>query len=222
VAAGRVLDLSHEISDGMVTYPGLPAPEISDFLGREASRERYAPGTEFQIGRISMIGNTGTYLDAPSHRFADGDDLSKVDLARTVDVPGIVVRAPDRDARAVDVGAFEAHDIAGVAVLIHTGWDRHWLTERYGEDAPFITGAAAEWLAERAPALVGIDSLNIDDAGDPARPTHTALLRAGIPVVEHLTRLGELPESGFRFHAAPAAVAGMGTWPVRAYAVLPG
>jgi kynurenine formamidase len=215
-----VVDLSHVIRDGMVTYPGLPAPEISDFLSREDSRARYAPGTEFQIGRISMIANTGTYVDAPSHRFADGVDLSGLDLARLVDVPGIVVRAP-QDTRAVDVDAFDGRDVAGAAVLVHTGWDAHWETEAYGTGAPFLTRAAAEWLAARGPAVVGIDSVNIDDVDDGTRPAHTELLRAGIPVVEHLTRLGELPASGFRFHAAPAPVAGMGTWPVRAYALVP-
>lgn len=212
-----IVDLSHTIEDGMVTYPGLPAPYICDFLSREASRERYAPGTEFQMGKIEMVSNTGTYLDCPFHRYADGEDLADVGLERLVELPGLVVRV---STRFVDVDAFSGREVRGRAVLVHTGWDVHWRTERYGHDSPFLTAAAAEFLVENGVALMGIDSLNIDDTGDGTRPVHTALLGAGIPIVEHMTRLGELPETGFRFSAAPPKVRGMGTFPVRAFAAV--
>lgn len=216
----RYIDLSHEISDGLVTYPGLPAPQIDEYLTREASRERYAPGTEFSIGRITMVANTGTYLDTPFHRFGDGFDLTGVKLERVVDLEGVLVRVVEGAGRPIGPDLFAGLEVRGKAVIIHTGWDRHWATPEYGLGHPFVTRDGALWLAEQGATLVGIDSLNIDDGADGERPAHTALLRAGIPIVEHLTGLAALPNSGFRFTAVPARVAGMGTWPVRAYAVL--
>jgi kynurenine formamidase len=217
----RLIDLSHPIEDGMVTYPGLPAPEITEHLTREASRERYAPGTEFSIGRITMVANTGTYLDSPFHRFAEGPDLARLRLERTADLPGVVVRVPE-DVTAIGVPDLPVEDPRGRAVLFHTGWDRHWRTAAYGSGSPFLTRQTAEWLVAQDAALVGIDSLNIDDAADASRPAHTVLLEAGIPIVEHLTGLDQLPADGFRLHAAPSAVVGFGTWPVRVYALVEG
>jgi kynurenine formamidase len=214
------VELSHVVRDGMITYPGLPAPEIGDHLTREASRSHYGPGTEFHIGRISMVANTGTYVDTPFHRFAQGADLASLELSRVADLDGVVVRVLGSGTRVVDRNELVPHRVAGRAVLIHTGWDRHWGTERYGRGHPYLTADAAAWLAEQGAALVGIDSLNIDDTDDLARPAHTTLLGAGIPIVEHLGGLDQLPEKGFRFHAAPVAVEGMGSFPVRAYAVL--
>lgn len=219
-SAPTVIDLSHVIRQGMITYPGLPGPEIGDHLTREASREQYAPGTEFAINRISMVANTGTYLDSPFHRFADGGDLTTLPLSRLTDVDGVVVRTAGSAGRAIERSVFLPYDVAGKAVLIHTGWDRNWGTDQYGSGHPFLTADAATWLAEQQPALVGIDSLNVDDTDDGTRPAHTALLKAGIPVVEHLRGLDQLPPYGFRFHAAPLAVEGMGTFPIRAYALV--
>jgi kynurenine formamidase len=215
----RLIELSHPIGHGTITYPGLPAPEVSDHMSREASRTRYAPGTEFQIGRVSMVANTGTYVDSPFHRFPEGADLSRLPLSSLADLEGLVVRVEGAP-RAIDRGLLEPHEVRDRAVLVHTGWDRHWGSEQYGVGHPYLTGAAAEWLAAQGAALVGIDSLNIDDAADLARPAHTALLAAGIPIVEHLCGLGQLPPRGFRFHAAPPLFAGMGSFPVRAYAVI--
>jgi arylformamidase len=212
----RLIELSHVVEHGMITYPGLPGPEITDHLSREASRARYAPGTEFQIGRISMVANTGTYLDTPSHRFAGGFDLGQLPLASVADLDGLVVDA--RADRAID--RVEGLDVRGRAVLFRTGWDRHWRTDQYATAAPFVTPGAAKWLADAGAALVGIDSINIDDMADGARPAHTILLGAGIPIVEHLRGLDQLPPHGFRFHAAPPLVRGMGTFPVRAYAIV--
>jgi len=194
----RLIDVSHEIEAGMVTYPGLPAPIVSDYLSREASSGRYAEGTTFQIGRIEMIANTGTYIDAPFHRFEGGIDLGGLTLERLADVEGLVINATGRDGRAIDEEYFQGLDLRGRAVLIRTGWDAHWRTPQYGDGAPFVTSRAAELLVDAAPALVGIDSVNIDDAQDGSRPAHTWLLGAGIPVVEHLCGLNELPARGFR------------------------
>ncbi|MGH9767732.1 MAG: cyclase family protein [Blastocatellia bacterium] len=216
----RLIDVSHEIEAGMITYPGLPAPIISDYLSREASRGRYAESTTFQIGRIEMVANTGTYLDAPFHRFEGGIDLAGLPLERLADVEGMVIDATGRDGRAIDIGYFQGLDLRDRAVLIHTGWDARWRTPQYGEDAPFVTRRVAELLVEAAPALVGIDSVNIDDAQDGSRPAHTLLLGAGITVVEHLCNLNELPARGFRFHCVPVRFRGVGTFPVRAYAVI--
>ncbi len=217
--ASRLIDVSHEVENGLITYPGLPAPVVTDYLSREASAAHYAAGTTFQIGRIEMIANTGTYIDAPFHRFADGGDLSMLPLERLADVEGLLIDATQAG-RELGVVLFERCDVRGKAVLIRTDWDCHWRTPQYGEDAPFITRAAAEWLAARNPALVGIDSVNIDDKADGARPVHTLLLGAGIPVVEHLCNLAQLPAAGFRFHCVPVKFRGVGTFPVRAYAVL--
>ena len=219
-AARRVVDLSHPISHGMVTYPGLPGPEISDHLTRAASEEAYGPGVTFHIGRISMVANTGTYLDSPHHRYAGGDDLAALPLARLVDLEGTVVRVGGSGARPVDVAQLAPYEVAGRAVLIHTGWDRHWGTSAYGSDHPYLTEAAATWLVEQGAALVGVDSVNIDDTSDGRRPAHSTLLAAGIPIVEHLCHLDQLPPEGFRFHAAPPAIRDFGTFPTRAYALL--
>ncbi|HEX8573592.1 MAG TPA: cyclase family protein [Allosphingosinicella sp.] len=209
------IDLSHEIEHGMVTYRGLPAPHICDFWKREDTAANYDDGSTFQIGRIDMVANTGTYLDTPFHRFEDGDDLASVGLERLAGLDGLCVRAEGLEAGA---GLFEGLDVAGKAVLVHTGWDRHWRSESYYSDHPFLAEAAARLLAERGAALVGIDSYNIDDTRTRGRPVHTVLLGAGTLIVEHMTNLGALPPSGFRFTAAPPKVAGMGTFPVRAFA----
>ena len=216
--AARFIDLSHTIESGMITYKGLPAPLICDHLSREQSRSIYAPGTEFQIGRIEMVSNTGTYLDSPFHRFADGVDLSGLTLESVSDLPGMVVRVDSSQSRAVDRAHFGALEVRGRAVLVHTGWDRHWRTDRYFEGFPFLTEQAAIYLRDAGAALVGIDSHNIDDTSTGERPVHTTLLRAGIPIVEHMTNLGALPLRGFHFTAVPPKISGMGTFPVRAHA----
>jgi len=214
----RFLDLSHTIEHGMTTYPGLPGPVVCDFLSREASRARYAPGVEFQIGKIEMVANTGTYLDAPFHRYAAGKDVSELPLESLADLDAVVIRSGG--GRAIEREAFAGRALAGKAVLVRTGWDVHWGTPAYLDNHPYLTAAAAEHLGDAGVALVGIDSLNIDDMRDLARPVHSALLGAGIPIVEHLRGLGPLPDSGFRFTAVPAKVAGFGSWPVRAFATL--
>ena len=216
----RLIDLSHTIEHGMVTYKGLPAPVISDWLSRDASSARYAVGTTFQIGKIGMLANTGTYIDAPFHRFERGKDIAAYPLEAVADVPGIVIRATERGGRALDAPLFRGRDVRGKAVLLYTGWDAHWRTDRYALGHPFLTRAAAESLAESDAALVGIDSLNIDDDTDGARPAHTILLGAGIPIVEHLCDLGALPDQGFRFFAVPVKVKGMGSFPVRAFGLV--
>ncbi|MEH0970810.1 cyclase family protein [Micromonospora sp. CPCC 205546] len=219
----RLVELSHPITDGMTTLPGWPAPRITEWLTREASRANYAPGTEFQVGRIDMIANTGTYLDTPAHRFAGGVDLAATGLDRLADLPAVVVRVP-AGTRAVDRLLLAPYDVAGHAVLLHTGWSTHFGTDRYGApEAPYLTGDGARALVDAGAALVGIDSINIDDMSPTAageRPAHSALLAAGVPIVEHLTGLDALPPTGFRFTAAPPMVVGMGTFPVRAFAVL--
>jgi arylformamidase len=215
----KLVDLSHVIEDGMITYKGLPAPIICDHLSRIASRAIYADGTEFQIGKIEMVSNTGTYLDTPYHRFADGADTAGVGLERMADLPGLLVRV-DPAVRAIDADVFAGLEVRGHAVLVHTAWDRHWRTDQYFENHLFLTKASAEWLRDRGAILVGIDSFNIDDTGDMTRPVHTTLLGAGIPIVEHMTNLAALPDSGFRFSAVPPKIRGMGTFPVRAHARL--
>jgi arylformamidase len=214
------VDLSHAVEDGMITYPGLPAPTVCDFLSREQSRASYAPGTEFQIGRIDMCSNTGTYVDSPFHRFADGIDVSELSLDRLADLDAVTVNVAGAVGRAIDRAHLLPYDLAGKAVLVHTGWDRHWRTDAYGVGHPFLTAEAAEHLLEQGALLVGIDSLNIDDTDGGARPVHTTLLQAGVPICEHLTNLSALPTDGFRFSAVPVRVKGMGTFPVRAYATL--
>lgn len=188
----HLIDLSHTVEDGLITYKGLPAPIICDFLSREQSRAHYAPGTQFQIGKIEMVANTGTYLDSPFHRYEDGNDLSELELSSLADLDGIVVRARGEEARAIDTNAFAKLDVKGKAVLIHTGWSAHWRTDQYFEGHPFLTKDAAQLLADRGVALVGIDSYNIDDTADLTRPAHSILLRAGIPIVEHMCNLQQL------------------------------
>ncbi len=214
-----LIDLSHVVEHGMTTYPGLPGPIVCDYLSREASKAQYAGGTSFQIGKVELVANTGTYVDSPFHRYEHGKDLSQLDLTSLADLSGIVVDARESPG-AVDGALFASLDVSGRAVLVLTGWDRHWATEQYLSGHPFLTGSTAELLRERGAALVGIDSLNIDDTRDGFRPVHTTLLGAGIPVVEHLCNLGALPSSGFRFHAVPVKFRGVGTFPVRAYAVV--
>jgi kynurenine formamidase len=215
--AKRFIDLGHTVEDGLLTYKGLPVPVISDYMSRVASRSHYADGTEFHIGRIEMVGNTGTYIDAPFHRYAQGKDLSELPLESLADLPGI--RMDGNSASANDADLFTGSDLEGKAVLVHTGWSRHWLTDKYFDNPPFLTKKAAEFLVKSRASLVGIDSMNIDDINDKSRPVHTILLKANIPVVEHLTNLGELPPKDFRFFAVPVKVKSFGTFPVRAFAI---
>jgi len=218
-AAGRRhIDLSHTVEDGMTTYPGLPAPVIGDFMSREASRDHYAPGTELQIGSIQLCANTGTYVDSPFHRYADGTDLAGLPLDHLADLDAVVVNVTGNQGRTVIRQQLLPYDVEGRAVLVHTGWDRHWGTEAYFEQHPFLAADAATLLVESGAALVGIDSLNIDDNSTGERPVHTTLLAAGIPICEHLTNLDQLPAIGCRFSAVPVKVRGMGSFPVRAYA----
>jgi arylformamidase len=218
----RFVELSHVISAGMTTLPGFPAPEMRPWVTREASRALYEPGTEFALDFLTMVGNTGTYLDSPYHRYDGGTDLAGLRLEQLADLPAVVVRTAGTGVRAVDVAALEAIDVAGKAVLLHTGGDAGWGTPAYAVEAPYVTEAAAALLVAQGAALVGIDAINIDQmVPHGPRPVHTLLLAAGIPIVEHLTGLGQLPVTGARFTAAPPMVAGFGTFPVRAYAVLP-
>jgi len=218
--ATTLVDVSHVVADGTITYPGLPAPVITDHLSRAASRSRYAPGTEFQMGKIEMVANTGTYVDAPFHRYADGADLAKLPLEHVANLDGVVVRCVGRAERAIDRDAFAGVAVRDRAVLVHTGWDRHWGTAAYGVGHPFLTCAATAALVEAGARLVGIDSLNIDDTADGTRPAHSLLLGAGIPIAEHLCGLERLPDTGFRFFAVPVKVSGMGSFPVRAFAMV--
>jgi kynurenine formamidase len=221
------IDLSHTIEHGLITYKGLPAPILCDFLSREQSKQHYAPGTEFQIGKIEMVANTGTYLDSPFHRYEEGNDLSELELSSLANLDGVIVDAKsigqsanDKDGRAIDVGAFEGIDVKGKAVLIHSGWALHWRTDQYFEGHPYLTKEAAQHLADEGVLLVGIDSYNIDDTADLTRPAHSILLGSGIPIVEHMCNVEQLPQDGFKFFAAPPKIKGMGTFPVRAFAVV--
>ena len=216
----RFVDLSHVIEHGMETYKGFPGPRLCDFWTREASASHYDDGSSFHIGRIDMVANTGTYIDSPFHRYEDGDDLADLALAALANLTAIVVRRPFDSNICTDKADLERFDVSGKAVLIHTGWDRHWRTERYSDGHPFLTGAAADWLIGNGARFVGIDSYNIDDTREKARPVHSLLLGANIPICEHLTALGSLPDEGFRFSAVPPKIRGMGSFPVRAYALL--
>ena len=216
---GQLIDLSHIVEHGMVTYQSLPAPVISDHLSRAASRSHYAPGTEFHIGKIEMVANTGTYVDSPFHRFPDGMDLSELPLESLANLPGIVVPALHCGS-SINREAFTGLDLGGRAVLVHTGWARHWGSEHYYHGHTYLTVEAAAFLVEAGASLVGIDSYNIDDTRDGSRPVHTRLLAANIPICEHLCNLESLPPNGFRFHAVPVKVKDFGTFPVRAYACL--
>lgn len=213
-----LIDLSHTVEHGMITYKGIPGPIICDFLSREASKAHYAEGTTFHIGKIEMAANTGTYIDSPFHRYADGKDLSELALESIADVEGLVFRA-DPTQRAIGPELFAGAEVRSKAVLVHTGWDQHWRTDQYFEGHPFLTAEAAAWLKASGAVLVGIDSLNIDDTANGHRPVHSILLGADIPIVEHMCNLASLPESGFKLHAVPVKVRSFGTFPVRVYAV---
>ena len=213
------IDLSHTIVEGLITFKGLPGPIICDFLSRGASRDSYTEGTEFQIGRIDMVANTGTYIDCPFHRYADGKDLNETELERFVDLPGVMVHVNHHDRLVIEPGDLQRVDVAGKAVLVHTGWSEHWATERYFENHPFLTREAALYLRDQGAVLVGIDSHNIDDTRSRNdRPVHTTLLREEILIVEHLRGLDQVPDRPFLFNAVPPKIKGMGTFPVRAYA----
>jgi len=219
-SAERLVDLSHVIEQGMTTYKGLPGPHICDFWTREESAANYDDGSSFQIGKIDMVANTGTYVDSPFHRYADGKDLSELALESLAELDGILVRRPFENGLAIDADAFAGLEVRVKAVLVATGWDQHWRTDAYFTNHPFLTEAAASALVEGGAAFVGIDSHNIDDTRVRARPVHTVLLGADIPIGEHLTGLDQLPATGFRFSAVPPKIKGMGTFPVRAFAII--
>ena len=214
----RLIDVSHTVEHGMITYKGLPAPVISDHLSREESKTRYAPGTEFHIGKIEMVANTGTYLDSPFHRYARGKDLAALDLNSIANLDAIVVRCTNQ--AEISDQVFSGIEVKGKAILVHTGWDKHWRTDEYSSgNHPFLHEAAATYLAKNGAVLVGIDSFNIDATRDGNRPAHSVLLGHDIPIVEHLCGLGELPDRGFKFFAVPVKVRQFGTFPVRAFAI---
>ena len=214
----ELIDVSHSIEDGMITYKGLPAPVITDHLSRAASRNHYAPGTEFHIGKIEMVANTGTYLDTPFHRFARGKDLAGLDLYSVANLDGLVVRVKEKE---IGVDVFSGLEIKNKAVLLHTGWDKHWRTEEYWSgNHPFVNAEAATFLAKNGAALVGIDSYNIDAITDASRPAHSILLGHDIPIVEHLCGLSALPDTGFKFFAVPVKIKQFGTFPVRAFGLV--
>jgi kynurenine formamidase len=218
----KLIDVSHTVEHGMITYKGLPAPVITDHLTREDSKKIYVSGTQFQIGKIEMVANTGTYLDSPFHRYADGADLAGLDLYSLANLDGLVVRTVDSGQREILASTLAALDVAGKAVLFHSGWDSRWRTDGYSDGThPFVTEDAAKWLADSGAALVGIDSYNIDNTKDGNRPAHSILLQRGIPIVEHLCGLGELPDDNFKFFAVPVKVKGFGTFPVRAFGIVP-
>ena len=213
----QLVDVSHTIEHGLITYKGLPAPVICDYLSREVSRKLYAPGTEFHIGKIEMVANTGTYVDAPFHRYEHGKDLAQLPLTSLANLETIVIRA---HTRAIDPSYFAGKAIAGKAVLVDTGWSQHWRTEQYFEENPYLTAESAAYLRDAGAVMVGIDSVNIDNMTDGTRPVHTTLLGSDIPIVEHLTNLHLLPDEGFRFFAVPVKVKAFGTFPVRAFGIL--
>ena len=215
----QLIDLSHTIEDGIITYKGLPAPIVCDFLSREQSKNIYAEGTTFHIGKIEMVANTGTYLDSPFHRYENGKDISELELNAVADLEGILFHA-DKNTRAIGKELFLNHDLKNKAVLVHTGWDRHWKTDQYFEGHNFLTEEAAVYLKENGVKLVGIDSLNIDDTSTGYRPAHSTLLGADILIVEHMCNLDKIPAGSFRFFAVPVKVKGMGTFPVRAFAAV--
>ncbi len=215
-----LVDVSHTVEHGLITYRGLPAPLICDYLSREESRKNYAPGTEFHIGKIEMVANTGTYVDAPFHRYAQGKDLSQLPLSSLANLDGLVIRINPDHGRVIDASVFQGRDLTRKAVLVHTGWSSHWGTEQYFEGHPFLTEDAAAYLRDADVTLVGIDSFNIDDTADGRRPVHTILLGSDIPIVEHMTNLHQLPDQDFRFFAVPVKVKAFGTFPVRAFGLV--
>lgn len=216
----QLIDLSHIIEHGTLTYKGMPAPVVCDYLSREESKKIYAPGTEFQIARIEMVANTGTYLDCPFHRYEHGKDLADISLEQFTNLPAVVVRADFRKTKMVDVSFFKSMDVRGKAVLVNTNWSEHWGTDAYFENHPFLTEEAATDLANNGAVLVGIDSHNIDDTNGNSRPVHTVLLGNDVLIVEHLCNLHLLPGYGFLFSAVPPKFRGVGTFPVRAFATL--
>jgi kynurenine formamidase len=220
MAASRLIDLSHTIDNGLITYKGLPAPVICDYLSREDSKKFYAEGTSFQIGKIEMVSNTGTYIDCPFHRFEHGHDLNDTPLEHFAELPAMVLRIPFQERISIDADFFIPYDIEGKAVLIHTGWDVNWNTDSYFNNHPYLTEKAARHLKDKKVSLVGIDSHNIDDTRGNNRPVHTVLLGNGILIVEHLCNLSAIPDQDFIFSAIPPKFKGVGTFPVRAFAKL--
>lgn len=214
----RYVDLSHTIEHGMITYKGLPAPIICDYLSREASRSIYEPGTEFQIGKLEFVANTGTYIDSPFHRYENGKDLSELPMQSLADLEVVMIRVNGDTQKAIDESFFKGLDLQNRAILVHTGWDKYWRTDPYFENHPFLTKSAAEFLVTSKVKLVGIDSHNIDNTSGKSRPVHTILLKNEIPIVEHMTNLKDVPDSGAFFYAVPPKIKGVGTFPVRAYA----
>ena len=213
----RLIDLSHTIEDGLVTYKGLPAPIICDYLSREASKKIYAEGTTFQIGKIEMCSNTGTYLDSPFHRYENGKDLSELDLESIASLVGVKITISE-EITAIDEKWFYDIDLLDKAVLVQTDWSRYWNTERYYEEHPYLTEGAAQFLKNSGVKLVGIDTYNIDDVSGKERPVHSILLGSDILIVEHMCNLESVPDKNFKFYAVPVKIKGFGTFPVRAFA----
>jgi len=213
----KLVELNHVLEDGMRAYPGLPRPKIGAFLDHEASRPHYDGQAEFYLGQVDMVCNLGTYLDSPYHRHRDRSDLSQIPLEKVAGVPGIVLDAAASTDRSIAVDC-SASELRGRAVLIRTGWDRHWGTDAYWQPGPFLAAGSVDLLIHGGATLVGVDFWNVDDTGDPSRPAHTRLLAEGILIVEHLCNLSALPRTGFRFSAVPLRIVRGASFPVRAFA----
>ncbi len=214
-----LIDVSHKVEDGMQTYKGLPVPIICDYLTREASKSHYEQGTSFQIGVVTLCSNTGTYVDVPFHRYEEGEDLSEISLAKLANLDCIKIVIPE-NVQKIEVKHVENIDVKGKAILFQTGWSKHWGSDQYFEEHPFVTEEVAVILRDGGAVFVGIDSYNIDDVSGKARPCHSTLLKAGIPICEHMTGLDQLPNLDFRFFAVPVKMKGMGTFPVRAFGIV--
>ena len=219
VLVSRLIDLSHVIEEGMPVHPGLPPPVVGAVLDHEQSHERYQGKAEFFLGKVELPGNTGTCLDAPFHRYRDGEDLAEISLDRIAGIPAVVFDAP-AEHHPIDLHLME-DDLRGRALLVRTGWDGRWGSEAYWEPGPFFSDDGAEKLSRTGAVMVGVDFANVDDTADPSRPAHTTLLGAGIIIVEHLTGLDALPRSGFRFSAVPPRIVRGASFPVRAFAEVP-
>lgn len=216
----KYIDLSHTIEDGLITFNGSIPVKIYDYLSREESRGHYAPGTEFQISKIEMLGAAGTYMDSPYHRYDEAEDLSDLRLSQLCGIEGVCVSVAEQDPRFISHNAFSDINVKNKAVLIRTGWSRFWRTPAYFRNHPYLTRDAAEYLKAEGAVLVGIDSMNIDDTSDAERPVHSILLRSGILIIEHMTNLDQLPAEGFEFFAVPPKIKRCGSFPVRCFAVV--
>ena len=210
-AVKEYIDLNHPLESGMQTYPGLSEVETYD------KAPRFSNGA--LIDGIKMLGIPSTYIDAPYHVDPHGGKVADYKLEQLVNLPIVVIPLPEGHSFYAKED-IEKYQVRGKTVLLFTGKSRYFGTPEYSKNPPYISTAAAEWLAGQKAALVGIDALLVDNYNqNDTTPVHDVLLKNGVVIAEDMTNLGALAGKDARLTAVPPR-APLASFPTRIFATV--